>query len=291
MLLSFHTHNDSVKKPACTNVMTMTARVIFGGETPQKIVDEVSRQAPQRLPVILAHVDFSTQVANIVLDLAQNDNARFERGKEVETAFETCFCNLFGCAHRTRIGFSTNKAIQLFLHNVIASVVAHFNKDVFECGGRGSSPSSSSSSSTRKQIHNAAQIVIDICEILKRWLPLDEENVLEWKGCHVLCFVLELVNPELFEHHLTDPLVVFLDYVFGIVVSLSQNTKSDATTTYYASSAFPAIDVQSPCQWIVYSPVWRKVRIQIGNLNALFRAVHEPPLSPQQRKSPLLRSM
>jgi len=282
MILSFHTISDSIKKPL--GVYTMTARVIFGGETCKNIVDEVSRQAPQRLPVILSHVDFSTQVASIVLDLAQNNKARFERGHEVETAFETCFCNLFGCAHRTRIGFSTNKAIQLFLHNVIASVVAHFNRD--GCGS-----SSSSSPATRKQIQNAAQIMIDICETLKRWLPLDEENVSEWMGCHVLCFVLELVNPELFEHHLTEPLIVFLDYVFGVVLSLSKNTKRKAATFYTNTTAFPAIDVRAPCQWIVYSPVWRKVRLQIKNLNALFRAVHEPQLSPQQRKSPPLRSM
>jgi len=288
MLMSFDsssTGNELTAKLNNNNIACKSAHVIFAGGAPPEDVALVSQHAPQRMPMILSHPNFASQTGAIVVELVDGGASSFGRCEEVQTAFRVCFENLFGSCERSRVGLTTNKSMQSFLHNLSASVVSTLGKRKLN-------------DETKTKIRNAAQIVMQICTTLQNWLPLDEENTVDWQGCHVLCFVLEITNPRLFDSALPSALVVFLEQVFEVVVKHERKKNGSRSPTVLSSSSscnldallniVATIDGGGPSNWIAYSPVWRRVRYVIRPLNELFEIVSPSPSSP--RRSPLLRS-
>ena len=288
MLMSFDsssTGNELTAKLNNNNIACKSAHVIFAGGAPPEDVALVSQHAPQRMPMILSHPNFASQTGAIVVELVDGGASSFGRCEEVQTAFRVCFENLFGSCERSRVGLTTNKSMQSFLHNLSASVVSTLGKRKLN-------------DETKTKIRNAAQIVMQICTTLQNWLPLDEENTVDWQGCHVLCFVLEITNPRLFDSALPSALVVFLEQVFEVVVKHERKKNRSRSPTVLSSSSscnldallniVATIDGGGPSNWIAYSPVWRRVRYVIRPLNELFEIVSPSPSSP--RRSPLLRS-
>ena len=129
---------------------------------------------------------------------------------------------------------------------------------------------------------------MDICMALKNWLPLDAETTRGWAGCHLLCFVLEITNPRLFDSSLPPALVVFLEQIFEVVVQHEKNAPSfSSSCSVNAILKVSTIDCAGPSRWIVDSPVWRRVSYTIRALNELLEMATSPS---SHRMSPLLRS-
>ena len=285
--MSFCSSNDYVGAESAANlncIAVKCAHVIFAGNATREDIDLVSQHAPQRMPMILSNPNFASETGAIVVELVDGGASSFDRCEEVNIAFQVCFENLFGSSERSRIGLTTNKSMQSFLYNLSASVVSALGKRRLN-------------DETKTKIRNAAKIVMQISTALQRWLPLDEENTREWKGCHLLSFVLEITNPRLFDSSLPPAFVVFLEQIFEVAVKNEKKTsRSHSPTTLSSSSCsldallniVSTIDYNGPAHWIIYSPVWRRVRYLVGPLNELFELVSPSPSSP--RKSPLLRS-
>jgi len=286
MLMSFCSSNDYVGAESAAQVNCIAvkcAHVIFAGNATHEDIGLVSQHAPQRMPMILSNPNFASETGSIVVELVDGGASSFDRCEEVNIAFQVCFENLFGSSERSRIGLTTNKSMQSFLYNLSASVVSALGKRRLN-------------DETKTKIRNAAKIVMQISTSLQRWLPLDEENTREWQGCHVLSFVLEITNPRLFDSSLPPTFVIFLEQIFEVAVKNEKKTsRSHSPTTLSSSCSLDAllnivstIDYNGPAHWIIYSPVWRRVRYLVGPLNELFELVSPSPSSP--RKSPLLRS-
>ena len=134
---------------------------------------------------------------------------------------------------------------------------------------------------------------MDICVALKNWLPLDAETTRGWAGCHLLCFVLEITNPRLFDSSLPPALVVFLEQIFEVVVQHEKNApfspivQSSSCSVNSLLNIVAHIDCVGPSSWIVDSPVWRRIRYTVRSLNELLEMATSPSSS---RMSPLLRS-
>ena len=275
MLMSFNDSSNVGDTTLENNIACQSSRVIFAGDASCEVVALVSQHAPQRMPMILSHPSFAFNTGCIIVELVDDGASSFDRCEEVQTAFRVCFENLFGSAERSRIGLSMNKSMQLFLYNVAASVVCKLGQRRLK-------------DETKTKIRNAAKIVMDICMALKNWLPLDAETTRGWAGCHLLCFVLEITNPRLFDSSLPPALVVFLEQIFEVVVQHEKNAPSfSSSCSVKAILKVSTIDCAGPSRWIVDSPVWRRVRYTVRSLNELLEMA-TPPSSP--RMSPLLRS-
>ena len=275
MLMSFNDSSNVGDTTLENNIACQSSRVIFAGDASCEVVALVSQHAPQRMPMILSHPSFAFKTGCIIVELVDDGASSFDRCEEVQTAFRVCFENLFGSAERSRIGLSMNKSMQLFLYNVAASVVCKLGQRRLK-------------DETKTKIRNAAKIVMDICMALKNWLPLDAETTRGWAGCHLLCFVLEITNPRLFDSSLPPALVVFLEQIFEVVVQHEKNAPSfSSSCSVKAILKVSTIDCAGPSRWIVDSPVWRRVRYTVRSLNELLEMA-TPPSSP--RMSPLLRS-
>ena len=275
MLMSFNDSSNVGDTTLENNIACQSSRVIFAGDASCEVVALVSQHAPQRMPMILSHPSFAFNTGCIIVELVDDGASSFDRCEEVQTAFRVCFENLFGSAERSRIGLSMNKSMQLFLYNVAASVVCKLGQRRLK-------------DETKTKIRNAAKIVMDICMALKNWLPLDAETTRGWAGCHLLCFVLEITNPRLFDSSLPPALVVFLEQIFEVVVQHEKNAPSfSSSCSVKAILKVSTIDCAGPSRWIVDSPVWHRVRYIVRSLNELLEMATSPS-SP--RMSPLLRS-
>ena len=275
MLMSFNDSSNVGDTTLENNIACQSSRVIFAGDASCEVVALVSQHAPQRMPMILSHPSFAFNTGCIIVELVDDGASSFGRCEEVQTAFRVCFENLFGSAERSRIGLSMNKSMQLFLYNVAASVVCKLGQRRLK-------------DETKTKIRNAAKSVMDICMALKNWLPLDAETTRGWAGCHLLCFVLEITNPRLFDSSLPPALVVFLEQIFEVVVQHEKNAPSfSSSCSVKAILKVSTIDCAGPSRWIVDSPVWHRVRYIVRSLNELLEMATSPS-SP--RMSPLLRS-
>ena len=280
MLMSFNDSSNVGDTTLENNIACQSSRVIFAGDASCEVVALVSQHAPQRMPMILSHPSFAFKTGCIIVELVDDGASSFDRCEEVQTAFRVCFENLFGSAERSRIGLSMNKSMQLFLYNVAASVVCKLGQRRLK-------------DETKTKIRNAAKIVMDICMALKNWLPLDAETTRGWAGCHLLCFVLEITNPRLFDSSLPPALVVFLEQIFEVVVQHEKNApfspivQSSSCSVNSLLNIVAHIDCVGPSSWIVDSPVWRRIRYTVRSLNELLEMATSPSSS---RMSPLLRS-